>query len=93
MAEPESEPDPKPKYDFSDFALTGHFITVTLLTKLVDKRLISPADAIDLLDDVLLQLEEHQARFPDHQPYFASARVAVSESLDVYRAMLKAQPD
>jgi hypothetical protein len=82
----------KPDYDFTDAALAGHFTTIRLMAKLVDKGIISAADAIEVLDDVLLQLEEYQAPFPEYQQSFESARDAVSRSLDGYRSMLKQQP-
>jgi len=82
-----------PDYHPTDSALLGHFITVRLLAKLVDNQVISPADAIDVLDDVLLQLEEWQVLFPDSLPSFESARTFLSESLTGYRAMLKKPPD
>ena len=80
-------------YDPTDSALVGHFITVRLLAKLVDNAVISPADAVDVLDDVLLQFEEWQALFPDSSPSFESARKFLLESLTGYRAMLKEPPD
>jgi hypothetical protein len=80
-------------YDSTDSALIGHFITVRLLAKLVDTGVISPADAIEVLDDVLLQFEEWQALFPDALPSFESARKFLSESLAGYQAMLKGPPD
>lgn len=76
------------KFDFSDFSLIGCFVSVRLLAKLVDKGTISAAEAIDVIDDVLLQFEEWQALFPEQLPYFESARKFLSESLDGYRAML-----
>jgi hypothetical protein len=76
--------------DFTDSALVGHFVSVTILAKLVDRRIISVADAVDVLDDVLLQLEEWQASFPpEYRLAVESARDFLSKSLDGYRAMLK----
>ncbi|HVC53508.1 MAG TPA: hypothetical protein VND87_15930 [Stellaceae bacterium] len=80
-------------FDFTDSALLGHFITVRLLAKLVDKEIISPADALDVLDDVLLQLEEWQKLFPQFSAYFESARKFLSESMAGYQAMLKKPSD
>jgi hypothetical protein len=80
-------------YDFTDSALIGHLVSVTLLAKLVDRGLVSPDDAADVLDDCLLQLEEWQAAFPEYQRAFEIARDFLSKSLDGYRAMPKRQPD
>ena len=81
--------------DYADFvkAVIGQLVSLTTLAKLVDKGIISPADAVDVLDDVLLQLEQWQGAFPDHHQSFELAREYVSKSLDGYRAMLKTQPD
>lgn len=80
-------------FDFTDSALIGHFVTVRLLAKLVDNEIITPDDAIDVLDDVLLDLEDWQALFPDLVSYFESARKFLSESLDGYRTMLQKPPE
>ena len=81
--------------DYADFvkAVIGQLVSLTMLAKLVDKGIISPADAVDVLDDVLLQLEQWQGAFPDHHQSFELAREYVSKSLDGYRAMLKTQLD
>jgi hypothetical protein len=81
--------------DYADFvkAVIGQLVSLTALAKLVDKGIISPADAVDVLDDVLLQLEQWQGAFPDHHQSFELAREYVSKSLDGYRAMLKTQLD
>jgi hypothetical protein len=81
--------------DYADFikAIIGQLVSLTTLAKLVDKDIISPDDAADVLDDVLYQLEQWQGAFPDHQQSFALAREYVSKSLDGYRAMLKKPPD
>ena len=81
--------------DYADFvkAVIGQLVSLTTLAKLVDKGIISPADAVDVLDDVLLQLEQWQGAFPDHHQSFELAREYVSKSLDGYRAMLKTQLD
>jgi hypothetical protein len=75
-------------FDFSASALVGHFVSVTLLAKLVDRNVISVEDAIEVLDEVLLQLEEWQSSFPDRES-FEGARDFLSISLDGYRTMLK----
>jgi hypothetical protein len=81
--------------DYADFvkAVIGQLVSLTTLAKLVDKGIISPADAVDVLDDVLLQLEQWQGAFPDHHQSFELAREYVSKSLDGYRAMLKTRLD
>jgi hypothetical protein len=81
--------------DYADFvkAVIGQLVSLTMLAKLVDKGIISPADAVDVLDDVLLQLEQWRGAFPDHHQSFELAREYVSKSLDGYRAMLKTQLD
>jgi hypothetical protein len=81
-------------FDLTDAALIGQLVSVALLTKLVENRIISPADAADLLDEALLQLEEWQASFPErHQAYFESARDFLSKSVDGYRATMKKPTD
>jgi hypothetical protein len=80
-------------FDWTDSAIIGDFITVGLLAKLVDKGIMSPADALDVIDDVLLQFEEWQSLFPEQGPYFESARKFLEESITGYQAMLKKQPD
>jgi hypothetical protein len=80
-------------YDFSDAALMGHVVSISLLMKLAERGIISPADLSDVLDDALLRLEEWQARFPDHQPYFEIARATLSEFVDAVRPTTKRQPE
>jgi hypothetical protein len=76
-------------YDFSDAALLGHVVSISLLMKLVEKNVISHADAADLLDDALLKLEGWQKKFPDHEPYFEIARATLSEFLDAVRPTMR----
>ena len=76
-------------YDFSDAALMGHVVSISTLMKLVERGVISPADVADVLDDALLRLEEWQARFPDHEPYFEIARATLSEFVDAVRPTTK----
>jgi hypothetical protein len=76
-------------FDFTDSALIGQVVSVSLLTKLMEKGVISPADVADVLDDALLRLEEWQANFPDHQPYFEIARATLSELVDAVRPTTK----
>jgi len=78
--------------NFAEAALVGQQVTLTLLAKLVDKGIISPADAADVLDEVLLELEEWQISFPQQQN-FEIARADLSKLIDGYRAMSKRQPE
>ena len=80
-------------YDFSDAALMGHVVSISLLTKLIERGVISPADAAEILDDALLRLEEWQAKFPDHQPYFEIARATLSEFVDAVRPKTQKRRD
>jgi hypothetical protein len=84
---------PDDNHDFTDSALLGHLVSARLLAKLVDREVISPGDALDVLDDVLLQLEEWQALFPELSAYFESARKFLSESIAGYRAMPRRPSD
>ena len=52
-------------FDFTDSALIGQVVSVSLLLKLMENGVISRADVSDVLDDALLRLEEWQAKFPD----------------------------
>jgi hypothetical protein len=64
-------------------------ISTNLLIKLVEKGIISPADAEELLDDALLKLEEWQEKFPDHREYFEISRSFLSELVDAVRSKMK----
>jgi hypothetical protein len=55
------------RYDFTEAALIGQQVSLGLLAKLVDNGIISPADAADVLDGVLLHFEEWQALFPEYR--------------------------
>jgi len=46
------------EFDLSDSALVGHVVSVDLLSKLVEKEIISPDEACELLESSLLKLEE-----------------------------------
>jgi hypothetical protein len=80
-----------------DAALTGQLVSVSLLAKLVDRGLISVADAIDVLDGALEQLEEWQGGyvqlFPEYQQAFEFARDFLLRSINSYRAIQKKPPD
>ena len=61
-----------PDEDFTSPGLIGFLISTGLLAKLVDAKLISPADAAELADVALLQLEQRQSLFPDQKSAFRS---------------------
>ena len=91
---PKNQQSKPGSFDFAASALVGHFLSATILTKLVDRNLISVEDAIDVLDDVLLQLEEWQSLFPpESQKTLENARDFLSRSLAGYRSILKGQSD
>ena len=73
--------------NFAEAALVGQQVALLTLAKLVTKKIISPSDAADVLDDVLLELEEWQALFPEHRAGFEVARAHLSEVIDGYRGM------
>lgn len=82
------------KWDFSDSGLVGHYVSLTLMSKLVDKGVISVEDAIDVLDDALFQMEKWQSYYPEHErQYFELARSFLSAKLDAYRTIQKKPPD
>jgi hypothetical protein len=81
-----------PAYDFTDSALVGHLVSSALLAKLVDRGIIAPKDAADLIDDSLLYLEEYQASFPEYRAAFESARQFLSGLLDGYESSGKIPP-
>lgn len=75
--------------DWTDSALIGHFVTVKLMAKLVDKGIMSPAEAIDVIDDALSAFEEWQSGFPaSERAYFESARKYLEELIAGYQTML-----
>jgi hypothetical protein len=77
---------PVPDYDFSEAGLVGQQISIVTIAKLVEKGIISHADAADILDRVLLQLEQWQSHFPEYEQGFQVARNYLSELIDAYRA-------
>jgi hypothetical protein len=77
---------------FAATALVGQQVALLLLAKLVDKEIISPTVAADVLDDVLLELEEWQTLFPDLQTGFEFAREHLSTVIGNYRAMPQKRP-
>jgi hypothetical protein len=80
-----------------DAALIGQLVSITLLAKLVDRGIISPDDAVGLLDDALEQLEEWQGGYvklyPHYQQCFEFARDFLSRSINNYRSMQKRPTD
>ncbi len=81
------------EFDLSDSALVGHVVSVDLLSKLVEKEIISPDEACELLESSLLKLEEWQAKFPEDQIYFESARGFLSRLVAAIRAKMKKRPE
>ena len=79
-------PSDDPSYSFTDAALVGMLISSSILALLVDRGIVLHADAVQLLDDALLQLEEFQSSFPEYEREFQSAREFLTKSLDGYRA-------
>jgi len=73
--------------NFAEAALVGQQVALLLLAKLVDRKVIAPSDAADVLDSVLLELEEWQASFPEHEQGFELARQHLSAVIAGYRAM------
>jgi hypothetical protein len=80
-------------YDFTDAALIGMMLSASILALLVDRGVVSHDDAIDLIDDALMQLEEFQNSFPEYRAAFQSARGFLTRSLDGYRANRPTRPD
>lgn len=80
------------EYDLSDSALVGHVVSVDVLCKLVERNIISPDDACELLESSLLKLEEWQVRYPEAQPCFESARDFLSSLVDAARSKMKKPP-
>jgi hypothetical protein len=73
---------------FTSCALIGHIISCGLMAKLVDRGVISSADAASVSDDALLQLEEFQSGFPEYQAAFEEARVFLEKLVRDYRTNL-----
>jgi hypothetical protein len=67
--------------DFTDSALLGHMLSFALLTTLVGKGIITRDDALELLDEALLMLEQQQSAFPEHATAFESARAFLAKAL------------
>ena len=79
-------------HDFADSALIGHVLSFALLNKLVIKGLITEADAAELADEALLQLEDFQSLFPRNQRAFERARDFLSQAVLVFRANGETSP-
>lgn len=76
-----------------DSALVGHVVSIDLLCKLVEKDIISPDEACELLENSLLKLESWQSAFPDDRPYFESARDFLSELVVAVRSKMQKPPE
>lgn len=75
---------------FADSALIGHLLSATILSKLVDRGVISCDDAISVLDETLLQIEEWQSLFPEqHRQIFEFARDYFSRQIAGYETIRK----
>ena len=56
-------------------AITGHILSLNILAKLVDKRLLTASDASNVADAVLEHLEEMQSAFPpEYRAAFEASR-------------------
>lgn len=60
------------RYDLS--SNIGHLIVMNLLTKLVQRGVLSDPDACEIFDDALVLLETHQSEFLEDEPAFEEAR-------------------
>lgn len=78
--------------DFTDSALIGHLLSFTLVTKLASRGIISRDDAVEMFDDALFQLEQHQARFPEYQSAFEKARDFLSNARDGFPTISQEPP-
>jgi hypothetical protein len=78
--------------NFTESALIGHLLSFGLITKLASRGLISRADAVEMFDDALLQLEEHQALFPEHVASFERARDFLSGARDGFPTISQTPP-
>ena len=63
-----------PDTEFTSAALIGHLVGCNLVAKLVDRGIISASDAVSVLDESVLQLDEYESSFPEYQKTVADAR-------------------
>ena len=63
-----------PDTEFTSAALIGHLVGCNLMAKLVDRGIMSAADAVSLLDEAILQLDEYESSFPEYQKSVEDAR-------------------
>jgi hypothetical protein len=73
--------------DFTGSALIGHLIAHGLMATLVGKGIITGAEASAVADGALLQLEEHQADFPEKSAAFDEARDFLDGLAQGYRTI------
>lgn len=66
--------------DFTDFALIGHILSVSLLTALLSKGILARDHVSELLEEALLTIERYQSSFPENEAAFESARAFLEKS-------------
>jgi len=81
------------EYDLFDSALVGHVVSIDILCKLVQKNIISSAEACEMLEDCLLKLEEWQATYPEVRPSFEGARDFLASLVDAARSRMRIPPE
>jgi hypothetical protein len=70
------------------FASNGLFAAVLLphlIEKLINRGVLPPSDVSEAADAALLQMEEWQAKFPQHQEAFELARALRNQLVEDYR--------
>ena len=78
---------------FAEAALAAQQVSLILLAKLVEKAVISPRDAAEVLETVRVTLEGYQLSFPvEYHPAFDDLCDHLSELITSYRAMRRRQP-
>jgi hypothetical protein len=60
--------------NFYSSALIGHLLSVNLIGKLIEKKIISIEDSKEIMDEALFHLEKHQSSFPESRQAFEEAR-------------------
>lgn len=63
-----------------------------LLGKLVERSVLSPNDARDIIDESLLMLESHQKSFPEAEDTFQEARDFIEPFVNFYGGTTNPQP-
>jgi 20S proteasome alpha/beta subunit len=69
-------------------AVVGYVVSYSILASLIRKNLLSPREAIDLIDEAILNLEKLDAIVGDDQSLLRRARADLETTL----ATLRAQP-